>query len=238
MKRRQRPINSLPPVQQNLDSFLDILTNTVGILMFIGVFVSLVAVEASTMVQTPLVKESRKTPYLIELRENSFIDLENYFPIVQDELETFINSLPTCVEPSRPYSSSLYALRAYIDRLEDYNRCTERLARRASNFEVTTEHYRVSFDFIGESRIYESRNNQTGENVEELEQENSEFQKLLSELNPEEDYLAFIVRPESFPIFRKAREMAWKEGFDVGWEPHPSEEPIVLGSNGRNINVQ
>ena len=43
MSRRRIRENNAP--SQNLDSFLDILTNTVGLLMFIGLFISLLAVE-------------------------------------------------------------------------------------------------------------------------------------------------------------------------------------------------
>ena len=235
---RRRPVYPPSGIEQNFDSFLDILTNTVGILMFIGVFVSLVAVEASTIVRTPLVKPSRKTPYLIELRNNSFIDLEHYFPTVQTELETFINGLPNCREPSRPYSNSLYALETYLNELRAYRRCTEGVARKVSNFEVVTNPYRVSFDFIEGDRIYQPRTTEIGESPEEVKQADSNFQQRLSQLDPQQHYLAFIVRPDSFSVFRQAREIAWNQGFEVGWEPYPSQDPIVFGSRGRRINVQ
>lgn len=238
MKRRQRPTIPSSGVEQNLDSFLDILTNTVGILMFIGVFVSLVAVEASTIVRTPLVKESNKTSYLIELRNNSLIDLEHYFPIVQNKLDTFIQTLPNCVEPTRPRSNSLYALERYADRVRDYRLCQRRIARKASNFNVVTKHYKVNFDFKNSAEIYKVKNQQKGESPEALEKVDSNFQELLSELDPEKDYLAFIVRPDSFPVFRKARKIAWEKGFEVGWEPYPTQQPIIFGSNGRRINTQ
>lgn len=238
MKRRQRPIIPSSGVEQNLDSFLDILTNTVGILMFIGVFVSLLAVEASTIVRTPLVQESNKTSYFIELRNNSLIDMEHYFPIVQNKLDTFIKTLPNCVEPSRPRGNSIYALERYVDRVRDYRRCQREITTKASNFKVATEHYKVNFDFINSAEIYKARKKQKGESVEALEKADSNFQELLSELDPEEDYLAFIVRPDSFPVFREARKIAWEKGFEVGWEPYPNQKPIVFGSGGRRINTQ
>lgn len=46
---------------QNLDSFLDILTNTVGVLMFVSLFVTLIAVEADSIVRTPLATKTQKT---------------------------------------------------------------------------------------------------------------------------------------------------------------------------------
>ena len=48
---RRRSIKSIVP-SQNLDSFLDVLTNTVGVLMLVGLFISLVAVDSATIVPT------------------------------------------------------------------------------------------------------------------------------------------------------------------------------------------
>ena len=41
--------------------------------------------------------------------------------------------------------------------------------------------------------------------------------------------------------FRTAREVAWKHGFDVGWEPQTVDTNLafnVLGSGGRAVNIQ
>ena len=51
-------------IEQNLDSFLDVLTNTVGVLMFISLFVTLIATGGSSKskitIQTPLSSDTDK----------------------------------------------------------------------------------------------------------------------------------------------------------------------------------
>lgn len=63
---RNRRARKISNPSQNLDSFLDILTNTVGVLMFIGLFVSLLAVEAGTIIRTPLRSETNKIPNFLK----------------------------------------------------------------------------------------------------------------------------------------------------------------------------
>ena len=75
MRTRRRRHNSKP--DQNLDSFLDILTNTVGVLMFIGLFISLLAVETGTVIRTPLQSQTRKIGKFFEVRNNQVFYLSD-----------------------------------------------------------------------------------------------------------------------------------------------------------------
>ena len=63
-KRRQYLV--LPNQSQNLDSFLDVMTNTVGVLVFICLFVYLVAAQATKTIRTPIVSQSDKTPRFLK----------------------------------------------------------------------------------------------------------------------------------------------------------------------------
>ena len=88
------------------------------------------------------------------------------------------------------------------------------------------------------SLLYEPIPNQEGENKDQIVTKESVFNQVLAKLNPKEDYVAFIVRPDSFSAFRAARQQAWDKGFEAGWEPHKKELPITFGSGGRSIGVQ
>ncbi|MGK7873621.1 MAG: hypothetical protein AB4426_10025 [Xenococcaceae cyanobacterium] len=233
MKRRRHRQHTLPT--QNLDSFLDILTNTVGVLMFISLFVTLVAVEASTIVRTPLVSNSKKNPYFFEVRGNrvTYIDDET----VDHQIENLIESLPTCYKPNIPSQLDLYLYEYYLDRIEEYKACQTNRIQSLKDFRAETAYYKVRF-FNLDSLVYEPIKAVDGESREELTQVNSEFKTVLRKLDPQTDYLAFIVRPDSFEAFRVARKQAWKDGFDVGWEPQMEDTAIVFGSQGRAIGVQ
>ena len=214
-----------PKPEQNLDSFLDILTNTVGVLMFISLFVSLIAVEVESVVETPLASETKKTARFFEIRENKVTYLNDQQ--VGEEMDTVVGNLPTCNQPD------------FESDRQFYQSCIQNRANRLINFRTQTEFYNVTMvDARTFTMQYDPIPSKVGENAEEILLADSKFNQVLAELDPQEDYLAFIVRPDSFASYRAAREQAWQKGFQVGWEPHKTENPIVFGSGGRSIGVQ
>lgn len=235
MRNRLRRRVAVP--SQNLDSFLDILTNTVGVLMFVSLFVTLIAVEADSIVRTPLAKETEKEPRFFEIRDGKVTYLND--AKVQQEIEALIGNLPSCNRPDFSDSFDLATSRDYVRRMSDYRSCLRSRSNRLINFQTQTEYYNVRMINASTfSMIYEPILTKEGENKEQVALPESEFNEILANLNPNEDFLAFIVRPDSFAAFRAAREQAWAKGFDVGWEPHKEEIPITFGSGGRAIGVQ
>ncbi|PPS44789.1 hypothetical protein [Chroococcidiopsis sp. TS-821] len=233
--RRRTYKQSIPT--QNLDSFLDILTNTVGVLMFVGLFVSVVAVQSATIVRTPLVSDSDKSPQFFEVRGNKVIPLDH--ATVNREFTDFSNSLPSCNEPELPLDLDIYSYQYYQQQLQEYRNCLAHKIAQVKNFRVQTSHYQVRINLNSSlGLIYEPLSNESGESIQELAQVSSEFHSLLKTWNPQTDYLAFIVRPDSFAAFRRAREIAWQKGFDVGWEPMQQDVPIEFSSQGRAVGVQ
>ncbi len=232
MRNRARRKTAVPG--QNLDSFLDILTNTVGVLMFISLFVTLIAVEADSIIKTPLASKTDKTPRFFEIRDNkiTYIDDEK----VGAEIEQLIGNLPSCNQPE--FSLDRDSQQYLID-MNNYRSCVQSRAGRLINFQTRTDYYNVKMTNPSTfSLLYEPIPSQEGENKDQIAAKNSAFNQLLAKLNPQEDYLAFIVRPDSFSAFRAARQQAWDKGFEAGWEPHKTELPITFGSGGRAIGVQ
>ncbi|MDJ0574599.1 MAG: hypothetical protein QNJ65_05475 [Xenococcaceae cyanobacterium MO_234.B1] len=235
MRRRNKILNTVP--EQNLDSFLDILTNTVGVLMFISLFVTLITVEADSIVRTPLASETKKNPKFFEIRDNKITYIND--AQVGAEIDRVVENLPSCNKPDFSLDSDLASSREYLARMSNYRSCLQSRANRLINFQTQTKYYTVKMVNASTfSLLYEPIETQPGEAEEQFSQPNSDFNQVLAELDPSEDYLAFIVRPNSFSSFRAARELAWAQGFEVGWEPHKTELPIVFGSGGRAIRVQ
>lgn len=229
MRSRARRKNAIPG--QNLDSFLDILTNTVGVLMFISLFVTLIAVESDAIIQTPLASETEKTPRFFEIREGKLTYIDDQK--VGAEMEKLIGNLPSCNQPD--FSAS----QEYARRMTDYRSCIQSRAGRLVNFRTETDYYYVTMTNPATfSLLYEPIPTKEGEDKDQLALQQSAFNGVLQNLNPNKEYLAFIVRPDSFSTFRAARKQAWAQGFEVGWEPHPEELPISFGSGGRAIGVQ
>ena len=249
MRRRNNKPRTVP--EQNLDSFLDILTNTVGVLMFISLFVTLITVQADTqaksetksqadseveeqgnsIVRTPLASKTEKRARFFEIRDNKITYIND--AQVGEEMDRVIGNFPACEKPDFSRDSE------YMARMNFYHSCLQNRARRLINFQTKTKYYTVTMVNPSTfSLLYEPIETQSGETQAQFTQPNSDFNQVLRQLNPNEDYLAFIVRPDSFYAFRAARELAWKQGFEVGWEPHNIGNPIVFGSGGRAIGVQ
>lgn len=235
MRSRARRRNN--HVSQNLDSFLDILTNTVGVLMFISLFVTLIATgsrpKTNVTIQTPLSSPTEKDSLWFEIKNNKVSHL-NLRQVREKELE-LTGNLPNCNKP-RGGANSADAL--------NYQSCISSVLGRQSNFRTSTKNYEVRTVENGVSLLFKPLEN-TGETTDQLKASDSQFNQVLSQFKPSKDYLIFIVRPDSFEAFRSARKEAWEAGYQVGWEPHPQNLPIqirtILGSElpgGTSITPQ
>jgi|GEM_PF-3159121 len=71
-----------------------------------------------------------------------------------------------------------------------------------------------------------------GEDMDAIASFDGEFQKLLRTLNTEEQFIVFLLHSDSFAIFRKAREIAMNQGFEIGWWPYERDGIIFGGSGG------
>lgn len=232
---RRRSIRKNAPPSQNLDSFLDILTNVVGLLMFIGLFVSLLAVEAGTIIRTPLRTQTNKVGKFFELRNNQIFYLND--PKIEIEVQKAVANLPRCVEPDIPDSVSHYMYDFFLEQIRKYERCVNSRNQTLSKFYISNDNYAVSFLENG-SLKYQPIFTSMGENAQELQKENSKFNAVLDTLDPNLNFIAFIVRPDSFSLFRSARAEAISQGFEVGWEPFKQDRVLIFGSGGRSVGVQ
>lgn len=241
---RSRAKRRISNTGQNLDSFLDVLTNTVGVLMFVSIFVTLIATGSGSnrktkiTIQTPLSSPTDKESLWFEIKNNkvAYLDLQQ---VRQKELELSQN-LPNCNKPTGSANSS-----AYLAGQNDYQSCLLSVLGRQSNFSVNTKNYEVKAVDEGVSLLFKPISEQVGETVNQLTTAESQFKQVLSKSNPQKDYLVFVVRPDSFEAFRAARKQAWAAGYEVGWEPQPPNLPIrirtILGSElpgGKFIGVQ
>jgi hypothetical protein len=168
------------------------------------------------------VKETDKKPFFFEVKEGLVSPVESN--LINEQVVKLLDNLPECDE-SLPSSLLLDCLENRIEQLK--------------NFQPTTKYYVVTLTSM-ESLAwkYERKDDAPSESIKDLVKANSDFQNKLKQLNPGEYYLAFVVREDSFDTFRSARQIAWKNGFDVGWEPMLSKVPIVFTSGGRAVGVQ
>ena len=105
-----------------------------------------------------------------------------------------------------------------------------------SGNDVGNDYYRVVPSYLlAMIMALEPKPEAKGDDRDALSDPNSSFQKWLRKLNFNTNYLVFLVRDDSFPTFRLARDIADKTGYDVGWEMLDRQEPIKFGTGGQMV---
>ncbi|NOX87601.1 MAG: hypothetical protein GXO77_01140 [Calditrichaeota bacterium] len=77
----------------------------------------------------------------------------------------------------------------------------------------------------------------SGESISDIRKPESEFNKILKKLDPEKQFIYFIVRSDSYEVFREARKLAWEKKVEVGWTPKPKDEVILFSPYGEETKV-
>ena len=76
-----------------------------------------------------------------------------------------------------------------------------------------------------------------GETITQIRKPGSKFNRILKSLNPKKQFIFFIVRSDSYEIFREARKLAWEKNLDVGWTPKPEDEMILFSPFGEETKI-
>jgi hypothetical protein len=212
--RRRRRIKKGEP-ELLIVSFCDIVTVTTAALFFAMLITVQEAVKIPVFRPTPRAKITSKQGVFFECRTNElfFVDKAG----LDDQVEQLMSTLNPGIRGG-DIESFLKAIQGK---------------------EVGNEYYRVDprYLLVGKMGL-EARPGVSGETIEELDNPNGKFQEILSQLVTTNQYIAFLVRDDSFSIFRKARQVADTAGFDTGWELLGIDEPIKFGEGGTAIATQ
>jgi len=95
--------------------------------------------------------------------------------------------------------------------------------------DYTVQHY---VNGVGFTRKPDAK----GEGLNEIRQANSKFRQEIGKLKPDGECVIFLVRSNSIPAFREAREVAAQMKLETGWLPIDQEE-IGFGSGGQRIGT-
>lgn len=224
MRSRQR--KALMP---SFDSFLDIVTNVIGVMVLIVIVTVVNSGGMDISLGTPMLRPAPENarPACFECRGNRIVYID-----VQELSEQF----DACVleHTGKTWDDLEYDDVDQVPNLFEEN-------------DVGTEFYRIKFeiskiDYGFFSRksptwIYQPRADDQGETISEINDPDSDYQRLLDSLDSKARFVNFTVRPDSFEVFRAARRLARAKGLATGWFPRPCEEPLAYGPGGRRPRV-
>ena len=188
----------------NLDSLVDIVSNNVGILVILAVFMAMFSLlEKSEQVPTteqsienieklkiPWSHVSQKNNLLLLLRNDRLLFFDR--ALVYQRLKKYLSGsdpLPTNISLDQ-YSIELTAGGGHAHCLE----------------------------FFPSPRA--------GQWWHQVSQHNGLMQTLMKKYPTEENYFFFWVDPDSFDLFREIRKSLWEKRFEVGWKPVRIESPL------------
>ena len=214
MARRRRIKKGEPELL--IVSFCDIVTVTTAALFFAMLITVQEAVKIPVFRPTPRAKITSKQGVFFECRTNQlfFVDKAG----LDDQVESLMSRLNPGIRGGD--------LESFLKAIQGQ--------------EVGNPYYRVDPRYLLVGRMgLEARPGVPGETMSDLENANDgKFQAILSQLNKDRQYIAFLVRDDSFNVFRKARQAADAAGFDTGWELLGIDEPIKFGEGGTAIATQ
>jgi len=194
----------------NLDSFLDIMTCLVGCLVLILILTSIDASQVKVLIPTPMEHETDKRPIYIECRDNEL------FRVPVMELRKLSNE-----------KLNEMAVEADGD--------TGKMLRLMSETPVRGEQYTVDLEFslVGQFAV-EPISGIKGYRLIDMnsEKQSDWFGRILKDMNKESEMLSFLVRDDSFEVFKQARALAWLDKAEVSYELLDVQDTIKFGLGG------
>lgn len=201
MKRGCRRLGFEEP---SLVPLADMLSNTVGVMVFIFIFTVITAGGASILKTLPLEQAS----------DLKFITVvcsgDHILPFDQDALmDEFLQPLG---KPS-PETLGQWLDQFLQHRLEREEVDVSGEIRRGLIFTITPHLER-------------------GETAEALKRPDSRFRTFLGRFTPKERFVHFLVYPDGLRTFKEARAIALENRFGTGWMPMGADELIRFGNSG------
>jgi hypothetical protein len=201
--------------EPSLVPLADMLTNTVGIIVFILIFTVLSA--GGVVVAKRLPMERTTTAQSVDFLCRG----DRVLPLNDKLFEDFFGPIG-----NEPPSQSLDGYRTWVARINDRQVEDEHvLLKGEAEVKVSMPYYRIDLTLVCTSR--EGK----GEAGKELRSESSCFRRILGEHDPSKQFVLFYVWPDGVESFTTARDLAVESGFATGWSPQQKPE-IRFGSAG------
>jgi hypothetical protein len=193
------------------------LTNTVGVMLFIMIFTVLTAGGAVVARRLPMEHDTNAKPL--------------FFVCVRDRLLPVPDAIGAkFLEPlGKPKSYDevgAWVQRYNARRIEDeYFVITGKGDARYMDLGVQKQ---ASLDLS----IWLTPKEGAGATVADLQDADARFRQILREYQPKDHFVYFLVYPDSLTIFEKAREAAIQMNFGTGWDPRGHDDRVSFCLTG------
>ena len=190
-------------------SFCDIVTITTAAMFFALLITVQEAVKIPIYRPPPFARTTNKHPVFFECRAGQLFFVDKVG--LDEKVEKMLSTLTPSMRSGDPTG----------------------FVKAISGNEVGNEYYKVMPSYLlAMIMALEPKLEAKGDDKDSIEEPGSKFQVWLRKINLRDDYIVFLVRDDSFDIFRIARQLADKIGFDTGWEMLDKNEPIKFGTGG------
>tara|TARA_B100000945_G_scaffold238806_1_gene194944 strand:- start:30 stop:686 length:657 start_codon:yes stop_codon:yes gene_type:complete len=188
----------------NLDSLVDIVSNNVGILVILAVFMAVFSLMDKRVIMSPEDQpekqiEKLKIPWSHTSQKNSLL-----FFLQDDRL-------------------------LYLDRALVYNKFKKYLSgKEPLPKELSLDQYSIKLTVGGRHThcIEFLPSPAAGEWWHNFSNHGGLMQSLIKKYPPEQNYFFFWVDPDSFDLFHEIRKTLWDQRFEVGWKPVSEESDL------------
>jgi hypothetical protein len=213
--RRKRKDSEV--VQPSLVPMVDLLSNTVGVLVFIMIFTVMAASGVVVLKRLPLEHSTSAEP------ANFLCEKDRIFPLDNEELNLRLRK-----KWGRP--TSIFDIYSWIARYDGIEVEDDHFIARGES-SVTYSTYSVSILFTPKP--------DGGYPKDEIEKLDSAFRQRLLALDGKAKFVHFFVRPDGIDSFFLARKIAADEtGLSTGWMPLDTSEPLRFVAKGRAATEQ
>lgn len=211
--------------EPSLVPLADMLTNTVGIMVFILIFTVLAAGGVVMVKRLPREHSTEAEPLRFMCRAGRIL------PLNDDALiDQFLKPL------GRP--TSYNAVDAWIKAF-NVRQVEDEFFLAKGEGEAIYSTIIIPASVSLDLTITFTARTGVGETVTDIEQSNSRFRQILQSYEPKKRFVHFIVYPDSLDLFFKARSIAVENmHFGYGWRPQKDGEPYRLGLSGSGLPPQ
>ena len=200
----------------NLDSFLDLMTCMLGIIILMILLTGIDASQIKVLVPTPMEQPTDKRPIFIECRNNELflVPIEDITRMVYDEMG------------------------ALAEKAKGDQAAFAQLLEKAV---VKTDSHQIDLAFALISQFaLQPLPGVSGYRLESIQRETPQdwFGKILGGVKKDDEIITFLVRDDSYKVFKKARALAWIANVQVSCELLDVSELIKFGLGGTRSMAQ